>query len=90
MKLSRKVEEQMEASKMQRVSKEVFIEFLKRNEEYNNVIKKKQEIMKQKANNYDLKTGDKLFSPKITDNKFEQIFHKNASNKNILISPKNA
>jgi hypothetical protein len=36
----------MEASKMKKVSKEAFIEFLKRNEEYNNVIKKKHEIMK--------------------------------------------
>ena len=89
MRLIRKVEQQMEASKMKKVSKEAFIEFLKRNEEYNNVIKKKHEIMKQKANNYDLKTGEKLFSPKITDNKFENFFHKNASNKNILISPKN-
>ena len=42
---------------MKKVSKEVFIDFLKRNEEYNNVIKKKHEIMKQKADNYDLKTG---------------------------------
>jgi len=75
---------------MKKVSKEVFIEFLKRNEEYNNVIKKKHEIMKQKANNYDLKTGEKLFSPKITDNKYDQFFYKNSSNKNILISPKNA
>lgn len=46
--------------------------------------------MKQKANNYDLKTGEKLFSPKITDNKYDQFFHKNSSSKNILISPKNA
>jgi len=75
---------------MKKVSKEVFIEFLKRNEEYNNVIKKKHEIMKQKANNYDLKTGEKLFSPKITDNKYDQFFYKNSSNKNVLISPKNA
>lgn len=45
--------------------------------------------MKQKADNYDLKTGDKLFSPKLSDNKFEHFFQKNTS-KNILISPKNA
>ena len=43
--------------------------FLKRNEEYAAISRKKQELFKQNMQTYDLKTGEKLFSPKIIEPK---------------------
>lgn len=54
------------ASLTQTKSKKDFSDFLKRNEEYASVVKKKQEILKDNVGKYDLKTGSKLFTPKIT------------------------
>ena len=56
-------------------------EFLKRNEEYSNLSKKKMEILKKSAAMYDFKTGEKLFSPKISD--FPSQIHQSSS-KNML------
>lgn len=50
-------------------SQEDVSNFLKRNEEYNSIVKKKQELLKLNSERYDLKTGEKLFSPKIIENK---------------------
>jgi hypothetical protein len=61
-------------------SKKDFSDFLKRNEEYASIVRKKQEILKDNAEKYDLKTGSKLFTPKITENK-GFIYNSNSSAK---------
>jgi hypothetical protein len=45
-------------------------------------VKKKQEILKNNSEKYDLKTGEKLFSPKIMENKGFN-FHATASSKGL-------
>ncbi len=62
-------------------SQEDITNFLKRNEEYSSVVRKKQEILKTNSEKYDLKTGEKLFSPKIIDNK--PYFHPTPSSEDL-------
>jgi hypothetical protein len=50
-------EEDRNRNNQKKLSEAQFIEFLKRNQEYANVVKKKKEILKQSANTYDFKTG---------------------------------
>lgn len=70
LKLAQKAQEEARnRTNQKKMSESQFIEFLKRNQEYANLIKKKKEILKQSADMYDFKTGEKLYSPKISDSK---------------------
>jgi hypothetical protein len=84
MKINKLAEEQYGhlATNFKKGSQEDVTNFLKRNEEYSSVVRKKQEILKTNSEKYDLKTGEKLFSPKIMENKAYN-FHATASYKDL-------
>lgn len=70
------------ATNIKKGNQEDITNFLKRNEDYSSVVKKKQEILKDNSEKYDLKTGERLFSPKIMENKAYN-FHATASSKDL-------
>lgn len=57
--MAQKVEEEVRQNKLtqKKIPEAQFEDFLRRNEEYANLSKKKLELMKQSAGMYDFKTG---------------------------------
>ena len=58
-----------------------FNDFLKRNQDFAEVSRKKLELLKQSASLYDFKTGEKLFSPKISESKGPHFFQNSSPKK---------